>query len=153
MSDPEMYFNDFQVGDTFACDSYRITEDEIISFARQWDPQRFHVNPEEARESMFEGLVASGLHTLCICCSLAVEELFKRTAVMGGIGFDRVRYPYPVRPGDVLTSFVKVVDMEDAPDHPGGGYVNFEIFGRNEDSKTVISLVDLALIEQKEADH
>src|SRR5258708_421531 len=96
------YFEDFQVGDIFDLGSTTVTEEEIISFARQFDPQPFHTDPVLAKDSIFGGLVASGWHTTAMFMRLFFDGLLHETASIASPGVDDVRWLKPVRPGDVL---------------------------------------------------
>ena len=99
-SDGLRYFEDFAPGDVVELGTYPpLSEEEIITFARQWDPQPFHVDPASARDSIFGGLVASGWHTGAISMRLLVEGLLSRAASRGSPGIDRIRFLRPVRPG------------------------------------------------------
>src|SRR6266581_428368 len=96
------YFEDFHVGDTFDLGSQQITEEQIITFAKQFDPQPFHIDPERAKDSIFGGLVASGWHTTAIFMRLFVDALLNQTRSIASPGVEDVRWLKPVRPGDVL---------------------------------------------------
>ncbi|WP_254838597.1 MaoC/PaaZ C-terminal domain-containing protein [Natronomonas marina] len=148
MTDPELHFEDFEVGDRYEFGSHEITEAEITAFAERYDPQRPHLDPEMAEETEFGELVASGLHTLCVCCRMAVDELFARTAVVAGIGFDRLRFLRPVRPSDELSGWVEVVRTEPSDDHRGG-YVDFELVGVDQNDDPVVRCVDLVIVESR----
>lgn len=146
----ELYFEDFEVGDTYKFGSHTITAEEIMQFAERYDPQRPHLDPDVAEETVFGELVASGLHTLCVCCRMAVDELFARTAVVAGVGFDRIRFLEPVRPGDELSGRIEVVRTEPSPDR-SGGYVDFELVGVAQNDEPVLRFVDLAIIESRDS--
>lgn len=148
-TEPELYFEDFEVGETFGYGSRVVTADDIVAFAEEYDPQPFHLSQEAAADTVFDELVASGLQTLCLCCRMAVDELFAKTAVLGGIGFDRIRYPHPVKPGDELSGHVEVVSTEITDRYPQGGRIDYEIVGVNSDGKTVMNCLDLALVERR----
>jgi acyl dehydratase len=108
-----LYFEDIEPGATYEVGAYTVTDEEIITFAEQFDPQPFHVDSEAASESMFGELVASGLHTLCLSVRLFVTEFVQggpELANMGGLGMDELRWHEPVRPGDTLTLTVEVVE-------------------------------------------
>ena len=98
----KQYFEDFSVGDTFDLGSYSITEEEIINFGRQFDPQPYHISPEQAKHTFFGGLVASGWHTTAIYMRLLVDTLFSEAKMMGSPGVEDIRWLRPVRPGDTL---------------------------------------------------
>jgi len=87
-----LYFEDFDVDRTFDLGSVTVTADEIRAFARQFDPQPFHLDADAAREAGFETLVASGLHTLSLSQRLASDAVYSRSRNLAGLGFDEVRF-------------------------------------------------------------
>ena len=99
----ERYFEDFVVGQVLK-PSGRVTveKDEIIAFARKFDPQPFHLDEEAARKSIFGRLVASGWHTAAITMSLIARSEYRAAGGTIGLGFDAMRWPKPVLPGDEL---------------------------------------------------
>jgi acyl dehydratase len=105
------YFEDFRVGEVIELGSRTIGAEEIIAFAREFDPQPFHIDAERARQSVFGGLVASGWHTAAIYMRLTVDGLINATAhSMGSPGIDGIEWLKPVRPGDTLTGRVTIAD-------------------------------------------
>ena len=99
---PELTFEDFEPGRVFELGAREVTEEEIVAFAREWDPQPFHVDPEAAQESSFGGLIASGWHTGAMWMRLYVDSLLVGAASMGSPGIEELRWLAPVRPGDTL---------------------------------------------------
>jgi len=97
-------FEDLDEGETFESGTHTVTKSEIVSFAEQFDPQPFHVDEAAAEDSMFGGLVASGLHTLSLATRLTVDDCLSEIANMGGSGMDELRWYTPVRPGDTHRS-------------------------------------------------
>jgi acyl dehydratase len=97
------YFEDFEVGKTIEVGTRTISEEEIISFARQFDPQPFHVDKEAAAQSIYGGVIASGWHTCSMMMRMMVDGFLGKTASMGSPGVDEVRWLKPVRGGDTLT--------------------------------------------------
>ncbi|MDH3668830.1 MAG: MaoC family dehydratase [Paracoccaceae bacterium] len=108
-----MYFDDLPVGFAFETGSRSLSEDEILSFARQYDKQPFHTDPEAAKASAYGGLIASGLQTMAIGFDLTLEVGIWNEASMGSPGMDQVRWIRPVRPGDTLR--VKAVVVSSKP--------------------------------------
>src|SRR5437667_302097 len=106
------YFEDFQVGDTFDLGRTSATQEEIIAFARQFDPQPFHTDPERAKESFFGGLVASGWHTISLFMRLLVDRLINETISLGSPGVDEVRWIRPVHPDEVLHGRFTILDSK-----------------------------------------
>jgi acyl dehydratase len=124
-----LHFEDFRVGQKFDLGTYKITAEEIIAFAREFDPQPMHLSDEEARKTVLGGLAASGWHTCSIAMRLLVDGLFIRSASLGGVSVDENRWLRPVRPGDTLRGTAEVLETR-ASAKGGRGYVKFkgEIF-------------------------
>ena len=117
------YWEDFAVGDEAVHGSHEITEEEIVAFAREFDPQPFHLDPEAAAAGPFGGLIASGWHTAAIYMGLYVRAHMLETAGMGSPGVEELRWLAPVRPGDVLTARSRIVDVWPSENDPGRGTV------------------------------
>lgn len=96
------YWEDLTPGETVDIGSRTITEEEILAFARQFDPQPFHIDPEAAKDSIFGGLIASGWHSCGIVMRLMCDSYLNETASLGSPGLEEVRWMKPVRPGDTL---------------------------------------------------
>ena len=103
MTEPLLYWEDLQGAETVEIGSHTFTQKEMIDFARQFDPQPFHVDPEAAKNSYFKGLIASGWHTCAIAMRLMVDKYVNRSASLGSPGLDNIRWLAPVRVGDTLT--------------------------------------------------
>lgn len=122
-----LYYEDFEVGDSFETGTYTLSESEIISFAEQFDPQPFHTDKKAAAESIFGGLVASGLHTLCLSVRLFVTGFIEKESVAnsGALGMDELRWHKPVRPGDTIHIQIDVTDKRRSKSRSDRGYVEF----------------------------
>jgi len=149
-----VYFEDLAIGDEYDCGSYTVTESEIIEFAEQFDPQPFHTDPEAAADSMFGGLVASGLHTLCLSVRLFVTNFVNPDdglANMGGLGMDDLQWHEPVRPGDTLSLQVEVVDKTPSESRDDRGYVDLDrrVYANDEDE--VLSIRSYNVIRRRDA--
>ena len=143
-----MFFEDFAPGQRFQTGSRTISEDEIIGFARQWDRQFFHLDPEAAKSSIFGGLVASGFHTLLVTFDLVVEAAIWTESSQGSPGFERLRWLKPVRPGDRLT--VEVAVAETTPSRRGDrGYVVWDHTTRNQDGETVMTFRSTGILMRR----
>jgi acyl dehydratase len=106
------YFEDFRIGEVLPLGSCRVSEAEIIAFARQFDPQPFHTDPEAAKSSVFGELVASGWHTTSLYMRLLCDGFISTVAhSMGSPGVDRIEWLKPVRPGDTLTGRLTILDL------------------------------------------
>ena len=138
---PERYFEDFESGQVVELGSHSVSEEEILAFARQWDPQPFHVDPEAAKASVFGGLIASGWHTGAMWMRLYVDALLDGVASMGSPGIEELRWLAPVRPGDTLHGRLTVLETNPSERRPDRGTVRIRGEMVNQDSVTVLSMV------------
>lgn len=115
----KLYFDDLPVGRSFRSLPCRIEAAEIIAFAKQFDPQPFHLDDEAAKSSMFKGLAASGWHTLAITMRLIVDSVPIAGGLIGS-GADELRWLRPVRPGDELWVECEVIDAQASKSRPQG---------------------------------
>mgnify|MGYP001434502191 FL=1 len=104
-----MYFEDFKQGYSFRTSSRKITKDDIITFARQWDYQPFHLDEELAAQSPFKGLIASGWQTLLIAFALILDTKKISDSSLGSPGLEDVHWYLPVRPSNILTCKVTIL--------------------------------------------
>ena len=137
---PELYFEDLEAGQVVELGSHIVTEEEIVAFARQWDPQPFHVDPEAARASVFGGLIASGWHTGAMWMRGYVDTLLGPSS-QGSPGIEELRWLAPVRPGDMLAGRLTVLDTTPSERRPDRGTVRIRGEMVNQDGITVMSMV------------
>jgi acyl dehydratase len=143
------YFEDVRVGESDALGSHTITEAEMVAFARRYDPQPFHTDPEAARATIFGGLIASGWHTCAIMMRLSVEAGRRnQTVTTGSPGVDSCRWLKPVRPGDTLTGRSEVLETWPSSSKPIG-FVRSRIEMRNQRDELVLALVGLAMYRRR----
>jgi len=141
----ERYFEDLKRGDRFKSGPYKVTEEQIVSFAREFDPQPFHLDPALARQTMFESLIASGWHTAAITMRLFVQTLnFAEGAI--GLGVDELRWPNAVRPGDVLQVETEIVDLRESRSKPSHGIVRIRNVTTNQRGEVVQTMFASALV-------
>lgn len=148
MSADRLYFEDLEVGSSIELGNYRVTKEEILEFARKYDPQPFHVDEKEAEESMFKGLVASGWHTSAICMRLYVDAILNRSASMGSPGVDKLRWKRPVRPGDTLHGQFSILEKNDFREGIGRIKGKAQLFNQND--KLVLMFIGEGLFAKKE---
>jgi len=116
------YFEDFSVGEVIELGSRTLSQESIIAFAREFDPQPFHTDPEAAKRSVFGGLIASGWHTASLYMRLLVDGMVSAVAnSMGSPGVDRIEWLKPVRPGDTLRGRVTILDAIPSKSRPDRG--------------------------------
>lgn len=137
---PMMSWEDFKVGETHEMGRHTFTLEDIVSFARQYDPQPFHVDPEAARQSFFGGLVASGWHTCAVAMRLMCESYLNRSRSLGAPGVDNVRFHKPVRPGDTLSYRRTVLAARPSASRKGVGLVKHRWEAVNEAGDLVFSM-------------
>jgi acyl dehydratase len=141
----QRYFEDLKAGDRFKSGTYKVTEEQIVSFAREFDPQPFHLDPAVARQPMFKGLIASGWHTAAITMRLFVQTLnFAEGAI--GLGVDELRWPNAVRPGDVLQVETEIVDLRESRSKPSHGIVRIRNVTANQRDEVVQTMFASALV-------
>ncbi len=116
-----------------------VKEEEIIEFARRYDPQVFHADPVAARKTAYGGLVASGWHTAAMAMRLIVEHYLSRVASVGSPGVDELRWLKPVRPGDILSVRVTVLEARRSESKPDRGVVRSLVEVLNQDMVVVMS--------------
>ena len=131
------YLEDFSAGMTFRSASATIAADEIKRFAAEFDPQPFHLDDAAARETMFGGLAASGWHTAAITMKLIVTSEFKPAAGIIGAGFDELRWPRPVRPGDELHVEGEVLETRPSRSNPRQGLLKVRLSTINQRGEAV----------------
>jgi acyl dehydratase len=144
------YFEDFVPGFTRTLGSLRVTEEDLLAFAREYDPQPFHTDPEAAQSSFVGGLIASGWHTCSLNMRLLAEGLLLETASMGAPGVEEVKWIQPVRPGDTLTSQVSVLEARSSKSRPDLGLVHFTFDMRNQRDEPVMRQTNWVLIGRRD---
>jgi acyl dehydratase len=143
------YFEDFAVGQTFEAGRVTVGEAEIIAFARQYDPQPFHIDPDAARASIYDGLIASGWHTAALSMRLLVDAIFADTAGMGSPGVDELRWLRPVRPGDTLGVRLTILEARGSSSKPDRGIIRFRVETQNQAGELVMRMTGAGFIARR----
>jgi len=141
-----LFFEDFQPGDTRETGSVTVTREAILAFAREFDPQPFHIDDEAAKRSPYGGLIASGWHTAALCMKLVVGMLGPDSGSLGSPGVDELRWLRPVRPGDELTVHIEVVEAIPSRSKPDRGLVKLRYTVRNQNREDVMTMIALGLV-------
>ncbi len=149
VADGPAYFEDVHAGQTLRFGRYEVTREEIVEFARQFDPQPFHLDEAAARESLFGGLVASGWHTGAMFISMVAEHMGPRAVTQGALGFDDLTWPVPVRPGDVLTVESTVVETIPSRSRSDRGTVKIASRVLNQRAEAVMTLTSLVIVMRR----
>lgn len=142
----QRYFEDYQKDSVFRFGPVEVEEAEVIQFARHFDPQAMHTDPEAARAGPFGGLIASGWHTIALMMRLFVEHYLTAVASLASPGVDEVRWLKPVRPGDRLWVRITIADATPSRSKPDRGMVRSFVEGINQDGEVVASFKAMNLI-------
>jgi acyl dehydratase len=135
------YFEDFKVGDIFAGGSVDVTQEAIVAYARQFDPQPFHTDPAAAKQTLFGELVASGWHTASMTMGLfATSDIRIVNGIIGG-GVEQLSWPRPVRPGDRLTVRSEILETLPSRSKPDRGMIRARVDTLNQKEEVVQSFI------------
>lgn len=143
-----LYLDDLKVGQRFASGTHLVAVSEILAFARQFDPQPFHLDADAARGTLFGGLAASGWHTAAITMRLQVES---GLPLMGGIvgAGGEFAWPNPTRPGDVLRVETEVLEIKPSRSRPDRGMVTVRSETRNQRGESVFTLTARLVVPRR----
>jgi acyl dehydratase len=145
------YLEDFAAGQTFATGRHRVDKDQIVAFARQFDPQPFHTDEEAARKSPFGGLAASGWHTAAMTMRLMLDGEFKPAGGILGVGFDELSWPRPVRPGDELRAVSEILEVRPSKSKPDRGMLRVRTTTYNQNEEPVMMFTGNLLVPRRPA--
>ena len=141
------YFEDFEVGEESVFGHYDVTREEILEFARKYDPQPFHLSDEAAAKTHFGRLAASGWHTTAMTMSVVVGHITKdKQAGLGSPGVDELRWLRPVHPGDRLTVRGKVLEKTPSRSKPEIGTIRTRTVVSNQDDIDVMSFTSIVMM-------
>ena len=145
----ERWFEDYSPGAVFAAGSIAVTADEILEFARKYDPQPMHTDPEAAARGAFGGLIASGWHTGALMMWLFADNFLSPRSSVASPGLDELRWRKPVRPGDVLSLRVTILEARPSRSRPDVGVVKSRVEVLNQHGEAVMSLLPVSLIRRR----
>ncbi|MEU4240267.1 MaoC family dehydratase [Actinoplanes sp. NPDC026619] len=144
----ERYFEDYRPGAVYEYGHVIMDEAEMLAFARQFDPQPIHVDPEFAAAGPFGGLIASGFHTAGIFMRMYADHYLSRVASLASPGLDELRWPLPVRPGDRLRLRVTVLSARPSKSKPDRGVVQSRGEMLNQNDQIVLSLTAINMLRR-----
>jgi acyl dehydratase len=145
----DRYFEDYVEGDVHAFGSIFVKADEIVGFAKRFDPQTFHIDPEAAKGTPFGGLIASGWHTSGLMMRLLFDHYLTHVASFGSPGLDELRWLKPVRPGDTLSLRVTVLKAVPSRSKPDRGAITSFIEVLNQDNDVVMTLKAINIVGRR----
>lgn len=143
------YFEDLRTDETIALGEVSVSEAEIIDFARQFDPQPFHVDPAVASASPYGGLIASGWHTCALFMRLLATGFLNDTHSLGSPGVDEIRWPAPVRPDDVLSGRLEILQTRTSQSRTDRGIIRSRGSLTNGHGEKVLTLTAVNLIGRR----
>lgn len=135
----ERYFEDYVKGSAYEYGPIAVEEAEVIAFAKRFDPQSIHIDPEAAARGPFNGLIASGWHSIGLLMRLYVDHYLSAVASLASPGIDEVRWIKPVRPGDRLSLRVTITDARLSRSKPDRGIVHTFVEGSNQAGNVVVT--------------
>ncbi|HEY4123442.1 MAG TPA: MaoC family dehydratase [Rhizomicrobium sp.] len=145
------WFEDIEIGSKREIGAHTFMQDEIIAFARKYDPQIFHIDPEAAKHSMFGGLIASGWHTAATWMRLMIDARDKGPLSRGGVspGFEDMRWQKPVRPGMTISYSTEVIEKIELKSRPELGLVKSRNEGRDENGELCFSFIGKGFVPKR----
>jgi len=146
-----LYFEDMKAGMVHEFAGPRVTREEIIRFAREFDPQLFHLDDEAARRSPYGGLIASGWHTAALVHRLVIEGFVKDCASLGSPGVDELRWLKPVRPGDAIHVRSEITETIPSQSKPDRGVIKMIYTVTNQKGEVVMTMKGAGMIGRRPA--
>jgi acyl dehydratase len=143
------FLEDFAVGQVFATGKLQVDTDQIKSFAKEFDPQPYHLDEEAAQKSPFRGLAASGWHTAALTMRLLVDGDFKPAGGILGVGFDALSWPKPVRPGDELHAKSEILEVRPSKSRPDRGTIRVRTTTYNQNDEPVQEFTGNLLVPRR----
>ena len=149
--DAMLWFEDFPEGEVKVIGTKLVDADEVVAFARDFDPQPMHTDPEAAKDSYFGGLIASGWHTCAMLMRIMCDGFLLNAASMGSPGVDSVNWIRPVRPGDTLTVTRTTLAARTSASRPDMGIVKTSYAIRNQAGDLVMEMVGNGMFQRRPA--
>lgn len=146
-----MFFDDLPVGFTFETGTRQILLEEMLEFARKYDPQPFHVSEEAARDTIYGGLISSGFQTMVVGFLLTLDANIWNESSLGSPGIDNLRWLKPVRPGDTLQVRGEVVGSEPSQSRPEIGRTQMRYDTYNQNGEKVMTYTTTHILRRKQA--
>ncbi len=147
---PELYWEDFEPGQIIEIEgNTTLTKNEIMEFAREWDPQPFHIDEVAAEKSIYGGVIASGWHTGVVTMRLLVDGILGKAASLGSPGLDEMRWLKPVRPGDTLRVRAVVRETRPSRSKPDRGTVKVTWETYNQDGEKVMTMTAIQIFARR----
>ena len=145
-----IYWEDLEVGTETEFGTYDVTREEVLEFARKYDPQPFHISDEAAAKTHFGRIAASGWHTTAMTMRVIVDALSRQPqAGLGSPGVDDLRWLRPVYPGDTLTMRGRIIDKTPSRSRPDLGTIRTQTIVTNQDGVDVMRFISIVLMQRR----
>lgn len=144
-----LYWEDFPLGAEFEFGNKKVTREEIVAFASQFDPQEFHVDDEATRTAHFGGLIASGWHICAMTMRMVCDGFLLRTAGLASPGVENVRWKIPVRPDDTLHVHARVIEARTSSTRPEVGIVRWRWEVMNQNNECVTEIESTGMLRRR----
>jgi acyl dehydratase len=145
----EYYLEDFAAGQSFKTGRVRVDKEKIFAFAREYDPQPYHLDEAAAQKSPFQGLAASGWHTAAMTMRLMVDGEFKPAGGILGVGFEQLSWPRAVRPGDELHAVSEILEVRPSKSKPDRGLISVRTTTFNQNGEPVMMFTGNLLVPRR----
>ncbi len=145
-----LFLEDLEVGLRMQAGDYRVSKEEVVSFASIWDPQPFHIDEEAARASVYGGLTACSAHIFAVFSKVS-NMLPRRAAAIGALGFDELRIPQPLRAGDTVRVVSECIEVRRSARKPDRGIVTFHAQLLNQSDTVVFSAKSTVMVKSRAA--
>ena len=153
MRSPMIYFEDLEVGAETDFGTYNVTREEMLEFARKYDPQPFHLSDEEAAKTHFGRMSASGWHTAAMTMAVIARYVVgHRQAGLGSPGIDELRWSKPVYPCDTLHVRGKIIEKTPSRSRPEMGSFRTHTTVTNQNDEVVMTFTSIVLIQRRPSD-
>ena len=143
------YVEDFKKGDIFDIGEHTFSEEEIIDFAKKYDPFPFHINKDAAEKTVFEGIISSGWLTALVWLGMMHKSFLSYDTTMGSPGHEEMIWPKPVRPGDTVSGQLEVLESRGSKSKPELGFVRYEAKLVNQENEIVFITKSTLMIKTR----
>ena len=142
----DRYFEDYVVGSVHEFGAITVTEEEVIDFAKRFDPETFHIDPQGAKKTRFGGIIASGWHTCALVMRLFVDNYLSKVSSIASPGVDELCWIRPVRPGDELSIRVTALEGRPSRSKPGYGILTTFIEANNQRGEVMMTMKNISIM-------
>jgi acyl dehydratase len=144
-----VHYEDYVVGERRLLGSRSVSEEDLLRFSHEFDPQPFHIDKAAAEKSIYGGLIASGWHICAVAMRVICDSFLAKSAALGSPGVEQIRYISPMRPGDTLTVHYTVLEARPSASKPDRGVLLTEIDIENQDGRKVATIRGYSMVARR----